>query len=505
MKNPNILCIDSFRGYKKPIRCRCECGNDNWYPTPNNLLRGSKCSQCVSARLGVKRRKKQETFINECAVKNPWVEIVGEYKGANEPIEVKCVNCGNMWCTTAKTILRGQGCARCQKRNQTSFPEQAFYFYIKKKFPDSKNSYREGMGRMELDIYIPKLKIAIEYDGRNWHKDKVEKEQKKYELCKSRGITLIRVKEMVVDDYEDKICDRIIISKYGDTKRYKDLDSCIQELLSIIGVEDDIDTSRDRMLIQQQYFNIVQGKSLGELNPDLIEEWYQSLNENITPFMVYANSNTLYYWKCRNCGYVYQAPPSNRMKGHGCARCSNVIRYSHDEFVALVKEKNPMIRVIGKYINMDSEVECECIVCSYKWSSRASVILRGVGCKKCINNRISKERTKSEEIFIEQVKNKNPHITVIGKYKNNKIRIECKCNLCNRVFFPIAQSLVSSSCCDCRAPNRVRMVKCVETGIVYNSISEAEKHTQISHSLISRNCNGKSKSAGGYHWKFISI
>ena len=35
-------------------------------------------------------------------------------------------------------------------------------------FPDAINSDRQRIG-MELDIYIPKLDIAIEYDGKTWH------------------------------------------------------------------------------------------------------------------------------------------------------------------------------------------------------------------------------------------------------------------------------------------------------------------------------------------------
>lgn len=48
-------------------------------------------------------------------------------------------------------------------------------------------------------------------------------------------------------------------------------------------------------------------------------------------------------------------------------------------------------------------------------------------------------------------------------------------------------------------------VLCVETGIVYNSISDASKKTNIVRSTIGRVCNEvpRYKTAGGYHWKFI--
>ena len=46
-------------------------------------------------------------------------------------------------------------------------------------------------------------------------------------------------------------------------------------------------------------------------------------------------------------------------------------------------------------------------------------------------------------------------------------------------------------------------VLCIETNIEYNSAKDAERNTGIDSSSIGRVCNGKRKSAGGYHWKWI--
>jgi hypothetical protein len=44
-------------------------------------------------------------------------------------------------------------------------------------------------------------------------------------------------------------------------------------------------------------------------------------------------------------------------------------------------------------------------------------------------------------------------------------------------------------------------VLCVETGITYSGVKDAIAQTNIKH--ISRACNGKLKTAGGYHWRFV--
>ena len=64
----------------------------------------------------------------------------------------------------------GEGCPVCAAALRTSFPEQCYYYYIKKIYPDAINSYRDIFDNgMELDIYIPSIKTGIEYDGIFWH------------------------------------------------------------------------------------------------------------------------------------------------------------------------------------------------------------------------------------------------------------------------------------------------------------------------------------------------
>ena len=53
------------------------------------------------------------------------------------------------------------------------------------------------------------------------------------------------------------------------------------------------------------------------------------------------------------------------------------------------------------------------------------------------------------------------------------------------------------------AAARSKKVRCIETGIVYPSASEAARQTGIDKSSISKCCRGKLKTAGGFHWEFV--
>lgn len=72
----------------------------------------------------------------------------------------------------------------------------------------------------ELDIYIPELKLAIEFNGIFWHSDKFR--DKKYhlnktELCEKQGVQLIQIWE---DDwkYKKEIVKSMILNKLGKIK-----------------------------------------------------------------------------------------------------------------------------------------------------------------------------------------------------------------------------------------------------------------------------------------------
>lgn len=76
--------------------------------------------------------------------------------------------------------------------------EQSLYRFIKTLAPDAVQSDKEILSGLELDIVIPSLKIAIEYNGGYWHSDLFK--QKKYHLnkqeqAKEKGYRLVHVWE----------------------------------------------------------------------------------------------------------------------------------------------------------------------------------------------------------------------------------------------------------------------------------------------------------------------
>ena len=50
-----------------------------------------------------------------------------------------------------------------------------------------------------------------------------------------------------------------------------------------------------------------------------------------------------------------------------------------------------------------------------------------------------------------------------------------------------------------------RACLCIDNGILYHSLTAAEKATGVDHSSISRCCKGKTLTAGGYYWRYAEL
>ena len=115
--------------------------------------------------------------------------------GSGRKVWWLCSICGHSWKSRIDHRAKGVGCPQCAKELQSSFPEQAVYFYIKKCFSDAINGDRKIIKPYELDVYIPSVRVAIEYDGQAFHV-KEAKDQKKNQLCREKCIRLYRIREL---------------------------------------------------------------------------------------------------------------------------------------------------------------------------------------------------------------------------------------------------------------------------------------------------------------------
>lgn len=229
-------------------------------------------------------------------------------------------NCslGHEWKTAINHRSDGSGCPKCAKGMQTSFPEQAIFYYVSQSYPDAINGYTDLFNNhgMELDIFIPSIKTGIEYDGIAFHRKKtqVEREKRKYEICKKSGIKLIRIREDINNTTSDS-SDFVILLRNG-------LDDGIRELNQFGISVTNINAERDRNVIDACYRASLDKNSLEHIYPQIAKDWNKEKNGVLTPSMFFAKSNRKVWWKC-NLGHEWEATIDSRVRGTGCPYCSN--------------------------------------------------------------------------------------------------------------------------------------------------------------------------------------
>ncbi|HIY45129.1 MAG TPA: hypothetical protein H9731_01280 [Candidatus Borkfalkia excrementipullorum] len=346
---------------------------------------------------------------------------------------------------------RNPNCPICLARRRTSFPEQAIFFYIKQAFPDAINSYRdifEKKSSMELDIFIPSIMVAIEFDGKAYHNRTENKlrDQKKFLICKQNHIFLIRISDTLLDEkyllYDYKI-------EIPNTS-HKSLDYAINNLLEKLGKELSIDVNRDRQNILSYLTSM--DKSLLEEFPQIAEEWNYEKNAGLKPEMMHPGSNEKVWWKCSICGFEWKTSIVERTGPDktGCPKCATIKgAHKHHQFV--LRQKGSIVQThhylleewdYSKNTMSPNDVTAgsgkkvwwKCKKCGYSWMAAVyHRTNRGSGCPCCLNKVIVKG--------VNDLATTHPHLLKDWDYEKNLLKpdeipagtgkkVFWKCNIC---------------------------------------------------------------------------
>ena len=310
-----------------------KCGH-SWVAKINNRTNGKGCPVCCNRKI-VKG-------YNDLATTHPNIAKEWDFSlngnltpsdvsyGCNKKINWVCPR-GHKYTATInhRTSQGGTGCPICNSGRQTSFAEQAIFYYLKQYHKDAISRFKEIFNNgMELDIYIPSLRLAIEYDGSFWHKNKRHLEIKKFKICQLNKIRLIRIIE---GDTKPDLTMELTANKVfyvADSTKRDDFSLFIRCFIShiekfshsYIWKNLDIDVERDKYKIRA-YMQETSNNSFESTHPDIAKEWNYEKNKGLTPSMFFAGSSERVWWICSSCGHEWQTSIYHRTHGTGCEKC----------------------------------------------------------------------------------------------------------------------------------------------------------------------------------------
>ncbi len=152
---------------------------------------------------------------NKDSVKTKKLKIIKEYLGTylkfinyikeENYIECSCLKCDHRFRFSFQTIyLRHKSnkgiCPKCYPNVFLGYSggEKELYNFIKENYNGEIIENNRIIKPYELDVYLPDLKLAFEYDGIYWHSDEYKSKDyhlMKSNMCKKLGIRLIHIFE----------------------------------------------------------------------------------------------------------------------------------------------------------------------------------------------------------------------------------------------------------------------------------------------------------------------
>lgn len=373
-------------------------------------------------------------------------------KGSEIKANWLCRICGNQWKASIYSRYAGTGCPRCAKETNTSLPEQAIYFYLKKIYPDAINTFQpEWIKPSEIDVFLPSINFGIEYDGEGFHTSP-SKDESKDELCKSHGIVILHVREPKCPPLSD-----ISLVYIRPKKAPEQINEMIIEIVSIInkryGTKHSInpDFENDREKIYNQYLSRKKNNSINN-NSETMLDWDYEKNRLINPEFISPSSEMRVWWKCHICGHESFGAVKDHIT-HTCAVCGRVSRSSpyrgkieksgrNDvEYLRpdLIKEwsfelNNGLLPSECSY-QSSKVVYWKCKKCGHTWRSSVANRVNGEGCPVCAGKKVIAGKNDLATIFPELAKQwleciNDPNTSAYNVSVGSNKKVKWKCPTC---------------------------------------------------------------------------
>ena len=310
IKNPNVEVIEKYINANTKIMHRCLIHDICWRTTPSRALQGVGCEKCHTERFSQSRTCSHEEYIEQLKRVNPNIIPLEKYKTIREPILHYCKTHNIEWTVMPDNVLRGHGCRECGKEK------------IGDKNTKPYDQYQE-----ELNSKFPTIKCIGNY------KNFTTSVLHKCMVCNYEW------SPVPVDLLKGVGCPRCTHHLKRDEEYYVEELKRINPQIELIGNFINMNTPiLHRCKIHDHYWNVIPssivsgtgcplcGKEKSALSRKKTSEYFKNELKIVNPDVIcigeYYNSKTKIKVKCLKCGHIWEALPSNLLRGSGCPKCN---------------------------------------------------------------------------------------------------------------------------------------------------------------------------------------
>lgn len=260
-------------------------------------------------------KKTRQEYVEELFVKNPTVELIGEYVNARTATLHRCKQHNVYWDIIPSNALKGQGCCQCRRERVHDKTAKSHEQYLAD--VDNKNPHIIVLGNY-INALTPILH-KCKYCGKEW------------EICPS-------------DVLVGKSCRECSCKRYGDRVR-KSHKQYVNDLLkinpNIEPIENYINTDtailhkckicEHEWSIKPNHTLLGHGcpmcsfKNLADAKRKPHDEYVRELsaiNQSIEVVGKYINNNTRILHRCKACEHMWLIDPGHTLRGQSCPVCN---------------------------------------------------------------------------------------------------------------------------------------------------------------------------------------
>ena len=333
-KNGDLKPEDFIVGSNTKVWWQCPKDDDHeWHTSIRNRRRGDSCSVCS----GRKVSKSNNLLARNPKLASEWHPTKnGDSKpedftvGSSKKVWWQCPKeDAHQWDTSIAHRSNGSGCPFC-KGIGTSAPEIRVLCELRHLLGSKEVAWRNKINGVEIDIFLSKYNIGIEYDGSYWHREKLQSDIKKNAFFQKKSIQILRVREhpLKVISQND-----IVIPEGNLTKN--DLNDLIFKIKSVLNLSEDINF--DSYIANPSFLNELEFKrfvsflpspppeySIINTHPEISKQWHYEKNSPLKPEnFTSGSSSKKVWWKCtKGVDHQWEATIYTRSSGSGCPFCS---------------------------------------------------------------------------------------------------------------------------------------------------------------------------------------
>ena len=205
IKNDSIRPDDFNAGSNRKVWWKCAKAEDHeWDAKINSRTRqnASGCPCCANLKivnsncLATTHPKLVEEWASDKNAISPFNVVWG----SRQKVFWRCKNDVNhVWeaSISNRASKREQGCPSCRITNQSKDEIKIIFELISifKNINKKGEVFRIKNKTVRVDIFIPSIKLVVEYDGSFWHSNKQKKDLEKSEMLTNEGYNLIRLRQ----------------------------------------------------------------------------------------------------------------------------------------------------------------------------------------------------------------------------------------------------------------------------------------------------------------------